>query len=184
MVPNAGSDSGQGVAFDESRGYRRTPIPSVAPGRSGTRSHRCSNSSCRIHWGVFTHGGAWFPYEVDRGTGAANGGPGQSASLVTASNRSVIWPPISFSAASPPSPFATKDVKRLAAAVSERIKAERPGVRWKDSWATTGHFDVVDVVESDDPKQVTRAAMIIHAHGHATTETALATPWKEFLASL
>ncbi len=77
-----------------------------------------------------------------------------------------------------------KDVKQLAAAVSERIKAECPGVRWKDSWATTGHFDVVDVVESDDPKQVTRAAMIIHAYGHATTETALATPWKEFLASL
>ena len=43
--------------------------------------------------------------------------------------------------------------------------------------------NVVDVVESDDPKQ-TRAAMIIHADGHATTETALATPWKEFLASL
>ena len=37
-----------------------------------------------------------------------------------------------------------KDVKQLAAAVSERIKAECPGVRWKDSWATTGHFDVVD----------------------------------------
>ncbi|MGH7426982.1 MAG: GYD domain-containing protein [Candidatus Methylomirabilaceae bacterium] len=77
-----------------------------------------------------------------------------------------------------------KDVKQLAAAVSERIKAECPGVHWKDSWATTGHFDVVDVVESDDPKEVTRAAMIIHAYGHATTETALATPWKEFLASL
>jgi len=31
--------------------------------------------------------------------------------------------------------------------------------------------------------QVTRAAMIIHAYGHSTTETALATPWKEFFAS-
>ena len=32
--------------------------------------------------------------------------------------------------------------------------------------------------------QVTRAAMIIHAYGHSTTETALATPRKEFFASL
>ncbi len=47
-----------------------------------------------------------------------------------------------------------------------------------------GRFDVVDVVESDDPKQVEKAAMIIHAYGHSTTGTLLATPWDDFLKML
>lgn len=77
-----------------------------------------------------------------------------------------------------------KEIKQLAARVSEEIKRRCPGVRWKDSYATTGRFDVVDVVEVDDPKQLTQAALIIHSHGRSTTETLLATPWKEFLALL
>ncbi len=77
-----------------------------------------------------------------------------------------------------------KEFKKLADAVSSKIKSECPGVRWKDSFATLGRFDVVDVVEADDPKQIEKAAMIIRAHGHSTTETLLATPWKEFLAAL
>jgi hypothetical protein len=39
-------------------------------------------------------------------------------------------------------------------------------------------------VKSDDPKQIEKAAMIIRAYGHATTETLPATPWKEFLEML
>ncbi|MEW6457024.1 MAG: GYD domain-containing protein [Acidobacteriota bacterium] len=77
-----------------------------------------------------------------------------------------------------------KDFKKLAADVSSKIKSECPGVVWKDSYATTGRFDIVDIVESDDPKQVMRAAMIIRAYGHSTTETLSATPWKEFLEIL
>jgi uncharacterized protein with GYD domain len=77
-----------------------------------------------------------------------------------------------------------KDFKKLAEEVSSRIKSECPGVRWKASYATMGRFDVVDLVESDDPKQVSKAAMIIHAYGHSTTETLPATPWDEFLALL
>lgn len=77
-----------------------------------------------------------------------------------------------------------KDFKKLAAAVSAKIKSDCPGVKWKDSYVTSGRFDVVDVIESDDPKQVGKAAMIIRAYGHSTTETLAATPWKEFLASL
>ncbi len=64
-----------------------------------------------------------------------------------------------------------KEFKQLAAAVSEKIKSECPGVVWKDSYATLGRFDAVDIVEADDPKQVGKAAMIIHAYGHSTTET-------------
>ena len=77
-----------------------------------------------------------------------------------------------------------KEFKKLADAVSSKIKSECPGVRWKDSFATLGRFDVVDVVEADDPKQIEKAAMIIRAYGHSTTETLVATPWKEFLAAL
>ena len=77
-----------------------------------------------------------------------------------------------------------RDFKKLADAVSSKIKSECPGIRWKESFATLGRFDVVDVVESDDPKQIEKAAMIIRAYGHSSTETLAATPWKEFLSSL
>lgn len=77
-----------------------------------------------------------------------------------------------------------KDFKKLADAVSAKIKRDCPGVVWKDSYATLGRFDAVDIVESDDLKEVEKAAMIIRAYGHSTTETLPATPWKEFLANL
>ena len=77
-----------------------------------------------------------------------------------------------------------KDFKKLAGDVSARIKKECPGIRWLHSFATLGRFDVVDIVEAPDVKQVEKAAMIIRAYGHATTETLSATPWKDFLKSL
>lgn len=77
-----------------------------------------------------------------------------------------------------------KDFKKLAEQVTARIKSECPGVKWKDSYATLGRFDVVDIVEADDPKQIEKAAMLIRAYGHSTTESLVATPWRDFLASL
>ena len=77
-----------------------------------------------------------------------------------------------------------KDLRRLAEKVSAKIKSDCPGVVWKESYGTLGRFDVVDIVESDDPNQVARAAMILRTSGHETTETLLATPWKQFLANL
>jgi uncharacterized protein with GYD domain len=76
------------------------------------------------------------------------------------------------------------EFRKIAEAVSAKIKSECSGVRWKDSYATLGRFDVIDVVEANDPKQIEKAAMIIRAYGHSTTETLVATPWKEFLAAL
>jgi len=76
------------------------------------------------------------------------------------------------------------EFKKIAEIVSSKIKSECPGVVWKESYATTGRFDVVDIVESDDPKQIAKATMIIRAYGHSTTETLTATPWKEFLELL
>ncbi|HXE90768.1 MAG TPA: GYD domain-containing protein [Terriglobales bacterium] len=77
-----------------------------------------------------------------------------------------------------------KDFRKLADAVSSKIRKDCKGVSWKASYATLGRFDVVDVVEADDPRQIEKAAMIIRAYGHSTTETLLATPWKEFLGML
>lgn len=77
-----------------------------------------------------------------------------------------------------------RDFKKLAETVSARIKSDCPGVRWKASWATTGRFDLVDVVETQDPREIEKVAMIIRGYGRSTTETLLATPWKEFLAAL
>jgi uncharacterized protein with GYD domain len=77
-----------------------------------------------------------------------------------------------------------KDFKRLAEKVSSKIKSECPDVEWKSSYATMGRFDVIDIVESDDPEQVEKAAMIIHGFGRSTTETLIATPWKDFLDML
>ena len=76
------------------------------------------------------------------------------------------------------------ELSQLAETVSQKIKSDCPKVRWKDSYALMGGYDVVDIVEADSPADVEKAAMIIRCSGHATTETMHATPWKEFLASL
>lgn len=77
-----------------------------------------------------------------------------------------------------------QDFKKLAQKVEDKIKKEAPAVKWRSSFATLGRFDVVDIVESDDPGQVAHAVMIIRSCGHGVTETMLATPWKEFLGRL
>ncbi len=73
-----------------------------------------------------------------------------------------------------------KGFKELTKAVSDKIKAECPGVIWKESYSCLGRFDVVDIVEADHPKQLARATAIISSLGHATTETLPAIPWKEY----
>ena len=77
-----------------------------------------------------------------------------------------------------------KNFKELAAAVSAKIKKQCPDITWKGSFATLGRFDVVDLVDAEDPKQIEKAAMLIRAYGHSMTETLVVTPWKDFLATL
>jgi len=73
------------------------------------------------------------------------------------------------------------EFKKIAEQVAAKISSECPEVHWKDSYALNGRFDVIDIIESEDPKQVQKAAMIIRAYGHSTTETLEATPWEDFL---
>lgn len=77
-----------------------------------------------------------------------------------------------------------KDFKKLAETVSAEIKRQCPQVTWKQSFATLGRYDALDLVESDDLKQLERAAMIIRGYGHAATETLVCTPWNDFIAEL
>ncbi len=84
-----------------------------------------------------------------------------------------------------PEGFATvKQFKELSESVLNRIQNECPGVRWKQSFATLGRFDIVDIVEAEDPKELEKATMIMRAYGNLSTETLVATPWKEFLQAL
>ena len=76
------------------------------------------------------------------------------------------------------------EIRQLAETVSRKIKAECPNVRWKDSYALMGPYDVVDIIEADSPADVAKAAMIILSHGHAAPGNLHATPWKDFLAAL
>ncbi|MGA7791807.1 MAG: GYD domain-containing protein [Candidatus Acidiferrales bacterium] len=68
--------------------------------------------------------------------------------------------------------------------MSNKIKSDCPAIAWKHSFATLSRFDVVDIAETEDPRQIEKAAIIIRAYGHSTTETLAGTPWKEFIASL
>lgn len=77
-----------------------------------------------------------------------------------------------------------KDFKTVAHTVSAEIKRQCPRVTWKQSFATLGQYDILDIVESDDLKQLELAAMIIRGYGHASTETLVCTPWDEFIAAL
>jgi len=77
-----------------------------------------------------------------------------------------------------------KEFRQIATTVSKKIKQECAGIRWKASYSTLGRFDVVDIVDAEDAKEVEKAAMIIRAYGHSTTETLPAVPWREFLKML
>lgn len=74
--------------------------------------------------------------------------------------------------------------RKTSTELTEKLGRECPGVRWKTSFATLGRYDAVDIVEADDPVEVHRAAVLINTEAHATTETMLATPWREYLDGL
>ncbi len=77
-----------------------------------------------------------------------------------------------------------KEVKGLAARVREVIQKDCRNVEWLGSYATLGRYDLIDIVESDIEAEVRRAAMLISAVGHCTTETLVATRWRDFLDEL
>lgn len=79
---------------------------------------------------------------------------------------------------------APADFKKTSLDLAEKLRRECPNVRWQSSFATLGRYDVVDVVEAEDPADVHHAAVLINTEAHASTETMLATPWREYLDKL
>jgi uncharacterized protein with GYD domain len=65
--------------------------------------------------------------------------------------------------------------KENASIVSAMVARECPGVKWKEGFATTGRYHVIDIVKSDDPNQVEKAAMVIKRYGLSHVEAMFAT---------
>lgn len=76
------------------------------------------------------------------------------------------------------------EIKKLSQVVSSKIKEECPGIKWKESYATLGEYDIVDIVEANDMAEVEKAAMILRGYGKEITETMSAVPWDEFVSSI
>jgi len=76
------------------------------------------------------------------------------------------------------------EFRNLAREVGEKIRSQCPDLVWKASYGLFGRFDVLDIVETEDPKEVAKAAGIIRAYGHASTESMPAVSWDEFLESM
>ncbi|OGQ97394.1 MAG: GYD family protein [Deltaproteobacteria bacterium RIFOXYD12_FULL_57_12] len=77
-----------------------------------------------------------------------------------------------------------KEFKQLTDDAMVKVKAECPSIVWKYSFATLGHYDVVDVIEAPEPKVVEKATMLMRAYGYHSTEVLIATRWMDFVESL
>ncbi len=71
--------------------------------------------------------------------------------------------------------------EKIAINVADKIHKDCPDFTWKATYATIGHYDFINIVECDDPKQLEKASMYIRLYGKCTTETMVATPWNEFI---
>lgn len=66
-------------------------------------------------------------------------------------------------------------------AVSERMRAECPDVRWIASYAVLGPADYVDIFTAPDIETATKVSTIIRTFADAHTEIWGATPWRGFV---
>ena len=72
------------------------------------------------------------------------------------------------------------DLKKLEAAVAERVRKDCPQVKWLKSYAILGPYDYLDIFEAPDEEVAARVVMIVRSFGHAQTETWTAVPWERF----
>lgn len=72
---------------------------------------------------------------------------------------------------------------RIAQDLSRALQERCPALTWITSYGALGRFDVVDIVESDSPIEVQKAASMLRDMGFGADAIAL-TPWNEFVDSL
>ena len=77
-----------------------------------------------------------------------------------------------------------KQLRELVEKISARTKRDCSVIRWNDRYATRGRFDVISVVEAQNPKETEKVAMTIRGFDHSTTETRVATLRKEVHTAL
>jgi uncharacterized protein with GYD domain len=65
-------------------------------------------------------------------------------------------------------------------ALTEKLHADCPEVKWLASYAVLGGYDYLDVFEAPDNEVATKVAVVVRSFGHASTETWPATPWERF----
>jgi len=68
----------------------------------------------------------------------------------------------------------------ISDAVKEEIQQSCPSVTWIDSYGLMGPFDVMDVIETESPREARLASAIIRKKSRAVTQVSPAIPWKEF----
>ncbi len=84
-----------------------------------------------------------------------------------------------------PGAFAnSKEFKAAAEEVHRAIEQECPTLKWRESYALLGDYDVVDVVEASSKTELLRAVEIIRTVGKASTQSFSAIPWDEHLKNM
>lgn len=73
-----------------------------------------------------------------------------------------------------------RSFEELSATVSERVRAECPGVEWWASYVVLGPTDYLDIFTAPDIETAAKVATIIRSYGHATTEIWPAVEWDAF----
>jgi uncharacterized protein with GYD domain len=72
------------------------------------------------------------------------------------------------------------DLKKLEAAVADRVRKDCPEVTWLHSYAILGPHDYLDIFEAPNEEVAARVVMIVRSFGHGQTETWTAVPWERF----
>ncbi len=76
------------------------------------------------------------------------------------------------------------EFKQAAEKVANTIKRDCPGIKWRDSYALLGDYDVIDIVETPSRTELMKAVEIIRSIGKASTQTFSAIPWLEHVENL
>lgn len=72
----------------------------------------------------------------------------------------------------------------VARDVGQQLRTACPGVKWLDSYALLGTFDVLDLFEAPSESTAMQVALLIRSRAGVTTEIYPAVPWATFLCEL
>lgn len=71
-------------------------------------------------------------------------------------------------------------LEQLGKRVTEAVHAECPDVHWRQSFAVSGPFDYLDVLDAPTLDDAVKASVLVRSHGQAHTELWPALEWPRF----